>query len=492
MAHRLCCLSNNKACDERSTQYFALLVALIFAIHPLQSQAVTYIVQRTASLVALFYLLALYFFVLARMATVSKHRFIWLMCCLTASLCAFVTKQNSATLPVAIALVELIFFSSTWVRNRKFLWGFIGLCISVIFLGLIRPEQSLALIDSIDAATRETPNISRLEYLDTQLHVVAGYLYTFFWPQHLQLEYDVSLQAGDFSSSYGYLILHLSLILFALSMMKRQPLVAFGILFYYLSQMVESSVVPIRDVVFEHRTYLPNFGLILAGGGGIYWLMRLLYARWPSNIKWINSTVGLIFGILCVALTILTVQRNQLWQDPIRFYQNELKYSANKPRVHNALGQSYMAEEEWGLAADSFREAFFLEFESGIYGFEARYLSNYVAALKNGGETEKAIQTTLEFLDVAKDRKSRSLLMTNLGYMFIQLRDGQRAYTAFEEALKVGRNQAPLEANLGMGLSLWALKRPSDAKVFFQRVLVMDPTHSYARQLLKQLASLGY
>ncbi|NOH84540.1 hypothetical protein F0249_12015 [Vibrio sp. 03-59-1] len=494
LTYSLCCLSlKNKNSKQQVAQYFALFVALIFVIHPLQTQAVTYIVQRTAALVALFYLLSLWCYVLARTASQMKVRIVWFMLCLVTFICALFTKQNSATLPAAIILLELIFISPTWFKNKK-VWLTLGVVVAIVTLiGVIQSDQVWNLFERLDRATRETMAITRLEYLDTQLHVVAGYLYTFFWPLHLQLEYDISLQSGDFTQSYAYLALHLGFIVTAILLVKRMPLVAFGVLFYYVAHAVESSIVPIRDLSFEHRTYLPNFGLIVAVSDLLFRGMTILRGsnRRISNEQWSSASI-LSIVLLSVVLIELTVNRNKLWQNPVAFYVNELVYSENKPRVHNALGQSYMAEEKWELAADSFRDAFFLEFESSIYGFEARYLNNYVAALKNSGEVEKAIQTTLQYIDVAKDRESRSLLMTNLGYMFFQLRNAEKAHLAFDKALKIGKNKAPLESHLGMGLSLWALQRPQEAKPFFLYVIKRDPTHTYAKQLLGQLKQLGY
>jgi hypothetical protein len=315
----------------------ALFAAGLFLVHPLHTQAVTYIVQRLASLTALFYLLSMYGFLRGRLAE-PERRLPWLLLCGGAALLAVFTKQNALTLPAVLLLMEYLFFASTREKRRRvvLLCG-AGVGLALVSLAVLHLSGLLTFAE-LDAMTRETARISRTDYFASQLLILWRYLGLFFWPHPLVLDYGL-LPEWRFSDwpvlaaagAHGMLIA-VGLVL------RRQPLVAFGLLFYYLTHSIESGIIPIKDLMFEHRTYLPDAGLCIA--------LAALLARLSPRLTAPAALVALL------ALSIVTWQRNDLWRDQIAFYNAAIAYAPEQPRNWVYLSKVYHKAGENGQALD--------------------------------------------------------------------------------------------------------------------------------------------
>ncbi|MBE9562538.1 MAG: hypothetical protein IMF12_06720, partial [Proteobacteria bacterium] len=218
----------NNILSVEAKLWLPLVVALIFVVHPLQIQGVTYIVQRLASLAALFYLAAMACFVQARLSSKNRFRFIWSITCILFILLAFFTKQNTATLPIALLLIELIFFQSEQVRVRG-LQILIGLGLAIIAFWLMLDQNSaiqkflfenIPFLQTVDDLTRETDNISRTAYLATQMSVLWIYISLFFWSESSHIDYDnkILIVKSFFSDNENY---H-----FAARLMDSEPIFA--------------------------------------------------------------------------------------------------------------------------------------------------------------------------------------------------------------------------------------------------------------------------
>ncbi|QLE86105.1 hypothetical protein FLM48_14130 [Shewanella sp. Scap07] len=466
--------------QQLPSTWLPFIVAMFFVCHPLHTQAVTYIVQRIASLAGLFYFSALYFYLLLRRSSIRSQYICYGFLTLAAMLLAFFTKQNTIVLPLSILLLELLVVCR--IPNRYQVVSIAGL-VSAVVLALLAltSDDFQSFLVWLDAYTRETADISRLAYFETQIRVVGEYIQRFFVPINLQLEYTTPVYSGSFQQVSGYLWLHIGILTIALLASRKVPLATFGILFYYSAHIVESSFIPISDVAFDHRTYIPNFGLILAVVIGSYYLLKKAGANKPVFV------VPVV--IVMLIATTMTIQRNRLWLDPMAFYKYELAISTNKARVHNALAQLYMDEEQWKEASEHFEQAVVLTEDDEM---RPLFISNYIAAVKNDGNVAQAIALTEKYLPVVNSNQARKQLLTNLGFMYIQKREASNAFNAFKRVMTMDRRPPPNEANLGMALALWALKRQDQAKIYLQRTISNDPKNDYAKQLLEKLIAQGF
>lgn len=241
----------------------AVVAVVLFLCHPIQVNAVTYIVQRTASLAATFYLLAILFFLRFRM----QDKWYDLVLTFTFTVIAMFTKENTITIPFMLLLLELMFF----IKDGKTSWAKRILIFIPIFATVpIIPGTNLFL----NGYSQSDPNVSfkastsmdRFQYFYTQLNVILLYIRLMFIPIGQNFDYSndfpMSVTIWDNYSYVSFVIL-LLIGLYALYTYKRNRLVSLGILWFFMGLAVESSFISIKDVYFEHRLYYPAAGFVL-------------------------------------------------------------------------------------------------------------------------------------------------------------------------------------------------------------------------------------
>ena len=471
-----------KKYHETSLDWLPLVVALLFVLHPLQTQAVTYIVQRLTSLAALFYLSSLSCFVYARLfGGTAKGRFCIAGSAIFAFL-AFFTKQNTFTLPLAMILVECLFFTSSRKKTLKALLllsaGMFVLWAVMASLFHLNPLS----LSSLERLTQETELISRQDYFLTQLRVLWIYIGLFFWPAGLHLDHDIALSHGLSPDVLIGLSGHVLVLTTALFLVRRAPLVSFGVLFFYLGHSIESSFIPIRDVLFEHRTYLPNLGLcLIVGWVLVYWLPRTI-----GNKAAVVSTV-----ILCLVLGIVTWSRNALWRDPVALWRDSAIHAPNKARPWSELGK-YLLQEGDNVGA----LRIFLQVTKKSHGInetgkmpprlDETAMVNLVVALAKGGEYELALFVTNKVLKQKITTQNLSKMLTNKGNILYKLKRMQEAEDAYRRSFSVVEKN--YKAMYNLGYILFKQNRLDEA----EKVLAMVPASSpYAEKKDKILAKVN-
>lgn len=329
----------------------AFLAALLFVTHPVQTESVTYIVQRMTSLAALFYLLTVVSYVQGRLVRerenkrgggsgLSVREASWYVLALLAAAAAVRTKEITATLPLTILLYELSFFENSTRKKRAIAAGLIGMVV-VALVGIALSSDSLsAFLSEVSEKTKETSSFSRGDYLLTQFGVIVTYLRLLVLPIGQNLDYDYPIYHSLFEPTVLFsfvllsAILGLALYLIPLSRRWNRPqlcLVTFGIFWFFITLSVESSIIPIEDVIFEHRLYLPSFGIFLAAAGALALLPRLTPGKYLA--------VSLVLACL---LGGATWNRNRAWENPITIWSDAAAKSPNKARTHYNLGMALL------------------------------------------------------------------------------------------------------------------------------------------------------
>jgi protein O-mannosyl-transferase len=455
--------------QKTSLTWLPLIASLIFVLHPLQTQAVTYIVQRLASLTGMFYISSMALYAWARILThkASAQRWLFLFS-LSCAILAIFTKQNALTLPAAILLIELLFFQQLASRHvwRLFITSMIAAAILI----------TLVNIDPVNQWTRESPVISRPDYFATQVLVLWRYVGLFLVPANQRLEYDVALQTEWFDPVVILaLILHISLILVAFRFWRKLPLLCFGILFFYLAHLVESGFIPISDFMFEHRTYLPNVGLSILAAAG---LISLLQA--PA----LQPAVLIGTPIIIVIASALTFERNQLWAKPIEFLKAETQLSPNKERVWTSLGKEMMRRNQLKEASVAFSNALTLAtIEDGMEVRPAT-LMNAILLHHYLGEFDDAfeLQRLLPLDSISAIERSK--LHEVRGISFLNLQKPEQAKIEFTESIHHSPN-LNAEAGLATVAILRGDKQMAEARA--RQVLSQEPKNILANRVLKEL-----
>ena len=336
---------------SKDKKIVAFITAMLFVSHPLATQSVTYIIQRMSSMAAMFYLLSIVLYIMGRYTLNNKKwKYLFFAGCGLSALLAMLTKENAFTLPFAIVLVELFFLQthnySALFKDRRVLLAGVGL---LCFIALVVYKYPSNIFNSfpIDSDTPDK-SITSSNYLFTQFSVIVKYIQLLLVPIHQNLDYDYKLvhHFTDARSIGSFLVLVVLLGL-AVFLFKKQRIFSFGIFWFFLTLSIESSIIPLQDLIFEHRTYLPSYGFFLCMSYGIYLL------TWENYRKVGIAIIALIIG----TNSILTIARNSLWIDEITLWTDVISKSPNKARPYNNRGDDYIAENKLQEAMNDFNKA---------------------------------------------------------------------------------------------------------------------------------------
>lgn len=343
----------------------ALLVALLFVAHPLQTQAVTYVVQRLTSLMTLFFLLALVLYALMRRYSASSRGkgLALYFASLASVLLAMKTKENAFTLPVVIGLYEWFFFQGAASKRMLRLIPFLATLL-IIPLSLFDVNKPLgAVISQVSRVTQHKATLSRLDYLFTQFRVVVTYLRLLVFPVNQNLDYDYPLYHSLLVAPvFASLLLLLALAGFGLYLWRRsrteQPelrLASFGIFYFFITLSVESSVIPITDVIYEHRVYLSSVGAFLAAATLLVTLSVRLLGKTGRRV--VLCSCAAVIAVLSVT----TFQRNKAWASSVSLWEDVVSKSPGKARGYNSLGAAYTEAGRREEAVDSLKRSLALD-----------------------------------------------------------------------------------------------------------------------------------
>jgi tetratricopeptide (TPR) repeat protein len=342
----------------------AAVTTFVFACHPIQIQAVTYIVQRMSSTVTLFYVGSVYFYARARNAQLGldggRAALLFAGGALSA-VAAFFSKENSASLPLAILLVELAFYPAHAVGRRLLRLAPFLLLVALVPLTWYafgkRPgrapeldapliEQARYLIGLLWFRAFPRREISVLQYFLTQCEVIPRYLGLVLVPWGLNVDHDVRIVSGFSPPAVAGLVFLVGLLVYGLTALRRRPLVGFGIVWIFLTLSVESSFLPIQDPMVEHRMYLAMPGVGVLFGVAYVWVLS----------RWRRAAVVLGAGV-AVTLCLLTYQRNQVWRTPLALWQDALTKSPGKARPYVNVGTALHREKRIDEAISFFCKA---------------------------------------------------------------------------------------------------------------------------------------
>ena len=327
--------------SKNEKRLLGLATISILAIHPLSTFAVSYIVQRLASLTALFYVGSLFLYLKARLCINFKVKIIWSFFFVLFLVAALFSKQNSFTIFPQILLIEIICFGLT--RRKQIIC--VGILILLALGFFFSIQYNLIDLDEIRKMSVETKSISRLEYLFTQFSVVCFYLRSVFFPTDLALDYESTVYNSITDLNVfipGLILTAILLISLWAATRKKYKLIAYGVIFYFTAISIESSIIPIRDVIFLHRTYLPNLGLTFS----VVWLVYAGLKNKKIN-RWV---LGLIFGIYMGILSGVTIETNLIFQVPEKVWTRVLEMAPRHIRGYINRSQGYIENKAYAKA----------------------------------------------------------------------------------------------------------------------------------------------
>jgi protein O-mannosyl-transferase len=509
--------------------FIALIAALLFVSHPIQTQAVTYLVQRLASLASLLYLISLTCYIRARLTRLEPGSrgfsgAAWFVCALVSAVLAMKTKEISFTLPLTLLLYEALFFTGASRRKLVGALAFLVLAGSVGTLSVVRSGRSFGeIITLLDKATRLQTDMSRWDYLATQCRVIVTYLRLVIFPVGQRLDYDypiysfLNLEVLLSAALLGSLLAAAFYCLHRSRHGKAQDaddasallrVVAFGIFWFFITLSVESSIIPIVDVIFEHRMYLPSAGLFMAAAAALSLAGGACAALsgWPKIPVLIGSA-----GVVLL-LSGMTIARNELWRNEVALWEDNAWRCPQKARTFLNLGSAAERAGDLAVAEAAYREASDISSDQSLSRLDLGrlYLQwnrpddalkefREALAIDPGlGEAHNNIgkifesrlqydEALKEYLQAVKAKPYLAVPYCNIGYLYARQKRYAEALQEYEKAIV--RDPDYEQVYINRGIALLATGRRSEALADFRRALQINPSSAEALQQLQLVGS---
>jgi tetratricopeptide (TPR) repeat protein len=400
----------------------AVVIALLWSLHPLQTEAVTYVIQRVESLMGLFYLLTFYCFI---RSVESPRPRLWQACAVAACLLGAATKEVTATAPLLVLLYDRTFvagsFREAWRRR-----GGLHVALAATWLPLAGLVASAGW--DRNGTSGFDVGITPWAYWLTQFEAVTRYLWLSVWPHPLVFEYGTFwVNRSTEVALYALVVVVLAgAVLVAL---WRRPVLGFlGAWFFVI--LAPTSVMPGRiQMIVEHRMYLPLAAVIALAVGSV----AARYGR--------RSLV--VFLALAVGAGWLTVQRNEVYRNGESLWRDTVAKRPANERAYNCLGVVLFKDGQSQEAIQSYETALRLRPEYP----EAH--NNLGYALTKAGRIPEAIEQCRAALRL---KPNYAKAYNNLGNALLEAGRIPEAIQHYETSLRIQPNEAKTHYNLGNAL----------------------------------------
>ncbi|MFH0795485.1 MAG: tetratricopeptide repeat protein, partial [Candidatus Omnitrophota bacterium] len=434
--------------EGRVRNLLALFGGLLFVCHPIQTQAVTYIIQRAASFATFWYLLTLCLYAKARLSSASRPYY---LCSIISASLALFTKETAVTLPFILIVWEICFFRKFTKRTAKWIVPF--------FLPLLATLVIIRITD-MDKELYGSALISSKDYLLTQFRVIVTYLRLLLIPINQNLDYDYPIVRSLFNLPvFASLILLLSILATGFILFRKYRLLSFGVFWFFLTLAPESSIIPIKDVIFEHRLYLPMVGYCI-------FLPSLCYYFFPRRFL---RFLPVLLIVVVTIYGISTYHRNSIWKDEIALWNDTVSKSPNKARPYNNRGILYLSRGKYDQALADFNRAVMIAPDCAD-----AYL-NRGEIYHEKGDYDKALA---DFTQVLKIAPGYAKAFCNRGVLYENRGEYEKAITEYTQAIKLDRNYVQVHFNRG---NAYLNKKEFDKAIAdYTRAIALTPTNAAA------------
>jgi tetratricopeptide (TPR) repeat protein len=410
--------------DERFRAHatnLAWAVALIWALHPLQTEAVDYVTQRTESMMGLFYLLTMYCSVRALEGRAPRWHVAAVLACAAGMAC----KESMVTAPVMVWLYDYVFASGIVLRRIRRLRLYVGLATTWLVLA--------ALMSSAPRTTvgLETP-VSPWTYLLNQAPILLTYLRLTFWPRGLVLDYGNPLPL-TLTDVWLPLSVVVVLVVIAGVLIVRRSQVGFLAAWCFITLSPTSSFVPIvTEVGAERRMYLPLAALVAL-------LVLGVYRAWTTRVSVQHPAIGFAaLATVCLALAAATFQRNTEYQSTVSIMKSTVERRPHS-RAYQLLANAYM---HTGDRDEAIR---YLQLS------KTDPLSRFMLGIElvSAGQSAQGIEELERFLAEAPAHPMAVEAREALGKVYLTTNQFDRAATHLREAVRLQPQRGASHGLLG-------------------------------------------
>jgi len=440
--------------ENRLVRQLPFMIAVLFLVHPCQTQAVTYISQRFESMATVFYLGTVYCYLRGRMSEdrTNKIRLFCLAGLLTVG--GMMTKETVITIPLMILAAEWILFPK---KDKKLFYVIVVCATAVLYVLFTKMGQVgiSGVFRSIPSESHDGEILTPVRYVLTQMRVFLTFLRLLVLPVHQNLDYDYPASMGLLHpplTLVGSVMIGAMMVLIV-KLRRRFGLIAFGLAWMLITFSV--NLAPRANVIFEHKLYLISFGFLLAAVGALAIPKRghqvLMGALW----------------CLVAMLAVVSFQRNGVWKNEVTLWEDGIKRSPNKARVNASLGRVYGSDGKYDKAV------YYLSRAIKIRPDNISYEDRGIIYAKQG-DNEKALEDLNR--SIAMDPNYFSTYVKR-SWVFQTQHNYPAALTDLHRAIQLEPYQTDAYIERGM---LWVqLGRFEEALGDFQLALRIDPLNPY-------------
>ncbi len=362
----------------------ALAVAAVWSVHPLTTQAVTYVIQRGESMMALFYLLTLYCVV--RIAA-GFWRIGWCFAAIVVCAAGMLCKTVMITAPVVALLMDRAWLAPSWrdVFVRRW-WLHLGLAATWliplaqgVLTGLTDPAAYGAGTVGFNVAS-----VTPWQYLISQGGVILHYLRLCVWPDPLIFDYAWPA-AESLAETWPACLVVLAFLVASITLYARRPSIGFIPVAFFVILAPTSSFVPIADLAVEHRMYLPLTCVVALVVLCIYRLLRGMPAANKLTPPTTDRVFVVLMAVLLAALSVRTHLRNRDYQSELAIWSSVVDARPRNARARSYLGDALMDSGRADEGIAQYREALQIDPDLGVVE------NNLATALAQTGRLDEAI-----------------------------------------------------------------------------------------------------
>lgn len=453
----------------------AFAVALIWGVHPLNTQAVTYVVQRMESLMGLFFLLTIY---LLLRSSCSNRPIVWGIASIVACWLGMACKEVMVVAPIVALLYDRTFISGSFIETVKARgWIYAGLMLT--WLQLAAPNFIIGASATSDTqAGFDMTVVTPLQYLLSEGEVILRYIWLAFWPMSMTIDWGWPPYQAVTPRLLITAGLVATLVVAAFVASWRKPAIGFPALSFFLVLGPTSSIMPVADLMMEHRMYLPLICIVILAVLAIFEGSRRLAVRGlikPANVEMFAT---LLVVLLASGLGVRTVIRNMDYYSDIALWKAAISVQPYQARAHHNLGSSLQKAGHIDEAVRHYERSIELAPKN------PDAYNNLGLLLLDLGDPERAEQLLRKAFDAAPDDPS---VHYNLGLLKYQLNDYEAAEAWFKSAIELRRGYAAAWNNLGM--TYLRVRRVQEARSAFEHA-VASATVNMASEYKLNLANL--
>jgi tetratricopeptide (TPR) repeat protein len=321
------------------SHFIALLATILWAINPVQTQAVTYIVQRMASLAGMFYIISMFFYLQARTTEANPKKILFFTLCFVSFAMAIGSKENAAMLPLSIFLYEILVIQGiTGQKLRRYsrkLVIVIGIILVFCFTYFYIQGGNIFSF----FVGYEDRQFTLAQRLLTEPRIIVFYITLLLYPDpsRLNIAHSVQISTSFLNPIWTFfsILFILGAIGYSVYLAKKRPLFSFCVLFFFLNHAIESTILPL-ELIFEHRNYIPSMFFFLPIAIGFSNLLQLYAQK-----KAMKHIISAFIILLIIGVGHATFMRNFAWKNEGSLWMDAIEKSPDLSRPHHNLGKYY-------------------------------------------------------------------------------------------------------------------------------------------------------